>query len=402
MNDEIIIREKYLRKISQFVDKNIIKVLTGQRRVGKSYMLKQIRNKIVSEIPKANGIIIDKELYDFDFIKDYKTLYHYAKRNHKKGRYNFLIIDEIQNIEGFEKAVRSMYNEKLYDIFISGSNAKMLSGDLATHLSGRYIEFKINSLSYTEFLTFHNLGNNDDSLYLFIKYGGMPYLKNVELNDDVVLPYLKSVFDTIILNDVVSRNNIRNTELLKRLIEYLCENTGNLITAKKISDYLKSQKLNTPVNTIINYLTFLSNSFFINKVPRFDIKGKKIFEINEKYYFEDIGIRNCITGFRQIDIAKIIENLVFLHLKYLGYDVKVGNLNSKEIDFIGTRDNKIIYVQVSYLLANEKTVKREFGNLLDIPDNHEKIVVSMDKYAEGNFKGIKHISLLNFLSDVSV
>jgi len=400
MNEEIIIREQYLRKIVPFVDKSIIKVITGQRRVGKSYILKQLRNKILSENPKANGIIIDKELYEFDFITDYKALYIYVKKNIKKSRYNFLMIDEIQNIEGFEKALRSIYNEKLCDIFISGSNAKMLSGDLATHLSGRYIEFKINSLSYIEFLSFHNLENNDDSLYLFIKYGGMPYLKNLKLSDDVVLPYLKSVFDTIILKDVVIRNNIRNVELLKRLVEYLCDNMGSLITAKRISDYLKSQRMNTPVNTIINYLTYLTNSFFVNKVPRYDIKGKKIFEINEKYYLEDIGIRNCITGFRQIDIAKIIENLVYLHLKYLGFDVKVGNLNSKEIDFVGTKDDKTIYVQVSYLLANEKAVKREFGNLLDIPDNYEKIVVSMDKYAEGNIKGIKHTSLINFLSDV--
>jgi hypothetical protein len=253
-------------------------------------------------------------------------------------------------------------------------------------------------LSFNEFLTFQNLDNNEDSLYQYLKYGGMPYLKNLNLEEDIVFPYLKSIFDTIILKDVVARFNIRNIEFLLRLVEYIIENTGNLISAKKISDYLKSQKINMPPNTIINYLHYLTGTYFLNKVPRFDIKGKKVFEINEKYYFTDVGLRNCITGYRQTDISGIIENAVYMHLKYLGYEIKIGNLNTKEIDFVGMKEDNRVYIQVCYLLESKKVIEREFGNLLEINDNYDKFIISLDKNAGGNIKGIKHLHLKDFLS----
>jgi len=398
MSDIIIPRVKYQNDILKFKDKNIIKVITGQRRTGKSCLLMLLQNNFKRADKNINIIYINKELYKYDFIRNYSALVENVRKNLKSKVKNYLFIDEIQEIDKFEKALIDFFNIKNLDIYISGSNARMLSGELATFISGRYIEFKLNPLSFIEFLEFHNLGNNEDSLYLYLRYGGMPYLKNLNLEDEIVFPYLKSIFDTIILKDVVARFNIRNIEFLLRLVDYITENTGNLISAKKISDYLKSQKINMPPNTIINYLHYLTGTYFLNKVPRFDIKGKKIFEINDKFYFTDIGLRNCITGYRQTDIPGIIENAVYTHLKFLGYDIKIGYLNSKEIDFVGMKENNRVYVQACYLLDSKKVIAREFNNLLEVNDNYDKFVVSLDRGAGGNIKGVKHLHLKDFLS----
>jgi uncharacterized protein len=397
METKIIPRKKYLERISKYFDKNIIKVITGQRRTGKSFFLLYLRDYLSARNRKANIIFINKELFEFEFLRTGKDLINYLNEKIKINKINYVFIDEIQDIEGFEKSLRDILIRKNVDIYISGSNANMLSGELASKLSGRYIEFRMNPLSYSEFLEFQGVKSDYENLNNYLKYGGMPYLKNLRLNDEIVFPYLKSIFDSIILKDVVSRYNIRNVDFLFRLTEYFAENIGNLITAKKISDYLKSQKINIPVNTVITYINFLCNTFFVNKTQRLDITGKKIFEINEKYYLEDLGLRNCIVGYNISDISKLIENAVFLHLKYLGYDVKVGTLGTKEIDFVCSKIDKRIYIQVCYLLSDENVIQREFGNLLSIPDNYDKYVISTDKFKGGNYKGIKHISLMDFL-----
>jgi hypothetical protein len=346
----------------------------------------------------ANIIYINKELYEFDAIKDYKDLLNYISDKLKKKAKNYIFIDEIQEIEGFEKALRDLNATGNNDIYCTGSNANLLASDLANLLGGRFIEIPIHSLSYEEFLTFHKLDKNKESLFLYIKYGGLPYLINLKLEDEQVYGYLKTIFNTIILKDVVARFNIRNINLLERLVEYLADCEGTLISAKRISDFLKSQNLDISPNSILNYLNYLTGSFFIHKVKRQDVIGRKIFEINEKYYFEDLGLRHSLIGYRQTDINKIMENMVFSRLKYLGYKVTVGQMGVQEIDFIAEKNDKKAYFQVTYLLTSKKVVNREFGNLLKIKDNYPKYVISMDEYAKGDFKGVRHLNLIDFLT----
>jgi hypothetical protein len=391
-------RNHYLATIKPYINTNIIKIIIGQRRVGKSYFLYQIMDEIKKADKDANIIYVNKELYEFDAIKDYKDLLNYISDKLKKKAKNYIFIDEIQEIEGFEKALRDLNATGNNDIYCTGSNANLLASDLANLLGGRFIEIPIHSLSYEEFLTFHKLDKNKESLFLYIKYGGLPYLINLKLEDEQVYGYLKTIFNTIILKDVVARFNIRNINLLERLVEYLADCEGTLISAKRISDFLKSQNLDISPNSILKYLNYLTGSFFIHKVKRQDVIGRKIFEINEKYYFEDLGLRHSLIGYRQTDINKIMENMVFSRLKYLGYKVTVGQMGVQEIDFIAEKNDKKAYFQVTYLLTSKKVVNREFGNLLKIKDNYPKYVISMDEYAKGDFKGVRHLNLIDFLT----
>lgn len=390
-------RDNYLKKISPFIGKEMIKVIVGQRRVGKSYLLYQIMDEIQKKNKRANCIYINKELYKFDRIKNYHHLLTYVKNHTRKGK-THVFIDEIQDIGSFEKALRSLVASKNYDIYCTGSNARLLSGELATYLSGRFIEIPVYSLSFIEFLKFHNLPKENNTLMKYIRYGGLPYLIHLDLSDEIIYGYLQSITNTIILKDVVQRYTVRNVNLLQRLVEYLSDNIGSLVSAKKISDFLKSQHTDISPNTILNYLSFLTSSFIVYKVSRMDVIGKKIFEISEKYYWEDLGLRHTLVGYKQSDINKILENLVFSHLLYLGYKVTVGQLGNKDVDFVALKEEKRIYIQVAYLITSEKVKRREFGNLLLIPDNYLKIVVSMDELAKGDYKGIRQMHILDFLT----
>ncbi|HHD92122.1 MAG TPA: ATP-binding protein, partial [Candidatus Portnoybacteria bacterium] len=340
MIKKYIKREKYLKKIKPFINQGIIKVLVGQRRVGKSYLLFQIMDLIKSENPKANIIYINKEQFKFDAIRDYQTLLEYIKKHSLKSGKNYVFIDEIQDIDQFEKALRSLNANGNYDLYCTGSNANLLSGELATYLSGRYIEILVHSLDYREFLKFHKLKDSEKSFKQYIIFGGLPYLKHLELDEEIVFDYLQSIYNTILLKDVINRYKIRNISFLKNLSHYVADNVGALVSAKKISDFLISQKIKISPNTVLDYLSYLSNAFLIYKVPRIDIKGRKIFEINEKYYFEDLGLRNVIAGYNQDDINKILENLVYLHLISQGYEVFVGQLDKNEIDFVAEKKNE--------------------------------------------------------------
>jgi predicted AAA+ superfamily ATPase len=338
-------------------------------------------------------------MHDFQFITTASELLDYVHKKTDKKRNNYVFIDEIQEIQNFEKAIRSLLAEGEYDIYCTGSNANLLSSEIATHLAGRYMEFEIFCLSYNEFLRFHKLENNHNSLVKYIKYGGLPFLIHLKLEDHIIYDYLNNIYKTILYKDIITRHSVRNTAFLERLVEYLADNTGSMVSAKKISDFLKSQKINISPNVVLNYLSYLSNAFFIFKVRRTDIKGKKIFEIGEKYYFEDIGLRHAIRGYRQSDISKILENIVFLHLKLSGYTIYTGNLKDKEIDFVCTRGNEKLYVQVAYQITDQKVHAREFGNLSMIRDNYPKIVVSMDEMMGEGDKGIKHLHIKKFLTE---
>lgn len=394
----LINREVYIRRIQPFMRKSIAKVLIGQRRVGKSFLLFQLMDKVQQEEPDANIIYLNFEDFAFNQIRTAEDMYAYISSRLLEGKYNYIFIDEIQEIAHFEKVVRSLLLDPFNDVYITGSNAKMLSGELATYLSGRYVEFKIYSLSYLEFLQFHRLENTRQSLDLYSRYGGLPYLINLPLTDEVVNEYLKSVYSTIVFRDVVSRYNLRNIDFLEKLIRFLAENIGSLFSAKNISDYLKSQHTAISVTQIQNYTHYLSNAFLIHRVERYDLVGKRVFEIGEKYYFENLGIRNIVIGYRITDRAKLLENLVYNHLLYLGYEVRIGYIGDKEIDFIGEKSNEKIYVQVALQINNETTAQREFGNLLKIPDNYLKIVVTDEAFLGNTYEGIRHYSIQDFLS----
>ena len=394
-----ITRQVYTERIKPFIDKEIIKVISGQRRVGKSYILLQLIAEIRLANPSANIIYINKELNPHEHISNADILYSYVKTNLNTNTKNYLFIDEIQEIEHFEKALRSLLFENCCDIFCSGSNANMLSGELATFLAGRYIEFTIHSLGYDEFMNFFQLQNTNENLNKYLTVGGMPYMKVIGLDEFSVFEYLRNVYSTILLKDIVAREGIRNIQFLENLIEYLADNVGNLFSASNIAKYLKSQRTTITTQAVLNYLKPLSNAFFVYKVPRYDISGLKIFEVGEKYYFEDIGIRNCICGFDQRkDINKVMENAVYLHLLRSGYKVFVGQLGTAEIDFIAKKNGTTIYFQVAFMLTDENAVNREFGNLLKIADNYRKYVITMDEYNAGsNYHGIEQVHLKDFL-----
>lgn len=395
-------RDNYINNIKPFINKDIIKVLVGQRRVGKSYMLFQLIDYIKKEFKNPKIIYINKELTEFSQIKTSKDLTDYIKPISDKNKTNFLFIDEIQDVENFETALRSLLAEGNFDIYCTGSNAKMLSSDIATFLSGRYIQFYIHSLSYKEFLQFHKLQDSHEAFVKFIKFGGLPYLHHLELEENVVFEYLKSIYNTIILRDVVERYNIRNISFLERLNHFLADNLGSLLSAKRISDFLKSQNINISTKLILEYLQFLEDAFFIKKVKRFDIKGRKIFEINDKFYFTDLGLRNSLQTFNMKDINKVLENIVFNKLITEGFEVFIGKFDNKEIDFVAVKGDKTVYIQVAYMITDEKVHEREFGNLLRISDNHSKIVVSMDDFAESNYKGVEHIHVRKFLLNKTI
>lgn len=395
----LINRPYYTEKIKPFIDKQIIKVLIGQRRVGKSYVMYQLIEYIKANYENANTIYISKELNEFSAIKTDSDLYAAVKTSLLPDKRNYLFVDEIQDIAQFQQAIRSLFAENSCDIYITGSNANILSGELATFLSGRYIEISIHSLSYREFLAFHNIQNGIESLGKYLTFGGMPYLVNIGLDEQLPFEYLKNVYSTILLKDVVSRANIRNIVFLENLVIYLADNVGSLFSSSNISKYLKSQQITLNPQQIINYLKALSNSFFVHKVVRSEIGGLKIFEIGEKYYFEDLGLRNSITGFdSKKDIHKLMENAIFLKLKQNNYSTYVGKVGTREIDFVADKNGKKIYIQVCLQLTDDKTIEREFGNLEFISDNYPKYVITLNDIIIGNDrKGIKHINLRDFL-----
>jgi predicted AAA+ superfamily ATPase len=395
----MFVRTHYIDIIKPFIDKSVIKVLLGQRRVGKSYLLLQLMNYVKSIQKKCNIIYINKEDLRFNFIKTGIDLHDYIQSQRIANLKNYIFIDEIQDIKEFEVALRSLLLDNSNDIYITGSNAYLLSSDLSGYLSGRFIEFHIHTLSYAEFLQFHQKLADDENFEQYVKYGGLPYLIHLTMEDNIIFDYIKSIYITVLYRDIVNRYAIRNTVFLENLCEFFAMQIGNLFSAKSISDFLKSQQVNMPSNLVQLYAQYMANACLIHKAERFDVQGKRKFEIREKYYFEDLGIRNTITGYSIADQAKLLENLVHNHLKYKGYDVKVGVLGEKEIDFVAKKNNEIKYFQVALQMNDEKTILREFGNLLEIKDNYPKYVISKDTFLGNTYQGIEHWNIKNFLLD---
>ena len=394
-------RQSYIDKIEKYLGKETIIVLVGQRRVGKSCILKMIRDDKMADSDN-NVIYIDKEKWQYDAIQTYRDLNEYIEKHWANDKYNYILIDEVQDIEEFERSVRSFRTEPNTDIIITGSNASMLSNELSTLIGGRYKEIYIQSLSYNEFLEFHNLSDNDESLSLYIQYGGMPGLAKIGLEEDDAREYQIDIYHTVLLKDVIMRNQIRNVPFLENLVRFLADNIGKLISANSIAKYMKSQGESITSSVVINYISFLCEAYILHKVNRYDIHGKRVFENNDKFYFEDNGVRNAIAGgTREGDIEKVIENIIYQHLVRLGFQVYVGQLQAGEIDFVCTKpEGQRVYVQASFIIAEQATREREFGNLRSIKDNYPKYVISMTPLLTKNDDdGITHIHLRKFLRE---
>ena len=399
---DLISRKYYADKVDSWLGKGQIIVLVGQRRIGKSFVLKDfmLRHEVETD---ANIIYVDKEKKDFDFIKNYTDLNDYIDKKFAKEKHNFILIDEIQDIEEWERSVRSYRSEDNTDIIITGSNARMLSSDLSTLLSGRCQEIHVHGLSYSEFLTFHELEDNDDSLNKYLNYGGLPGLRQIGIdNEEHVHDYLQGVLNTVVLKDIIERHNIRNVAFLNKLLQYLADNTGKPTSANNISNYMKNIGTTVSTNVVVDYSSYFEEAYLMKCVQRYDIHGKKILETNGKYYFEDIGIRNLLSGLnrREKDIEKVLENVVYQHLTQLDFDVRIGQLQAGEVDFVCTKNDIKVYVQVSYLIATEETTEREFGTLSKIKDNYPKYVISLSPLVtRSNYNGIIHLGLREFLKN---
>jgi len=396
-----ILRQSYLDKIEHHLGKDTIIILTGQRRIGKSYILRLFKDKVSKEAG-ANVIFIDKEKHEFDEIKTYRDLNAYIDERRNKAMKNYILVDEIQDIEEFEKSVRSYYEEPDVEIVVTGSNSKMLSRDLSTLIGGRYKEIYIQALSYEEFMLFHQLSDSDDTLAKYIQFGGLPGLVKMGLDEQDAREYQLDVYHTVLLKDVVMRNQIRNVPFLENLVRFLADNTGKIISANSIAKYMKSQGDRITSTVIINYTKFLCEAYLIHKVNRYDIHGKKLFESNDKFYFEDNGLRNTLAGgSREGDVEKVIESIIYNHLVRLGYEVTVGQLQAGEIDFVCKKpEGQRVYVQASYIISDEATREHEFGNLRAIKDNYPKYVISMTPLVgRQDSDGITHIHLRRFLKE---
>lgn len=397
MNKEIINRPRYTQHIEQFLGNDLIKVFIGQRRSGKSSLLQYFQTILTKKhkISPEDIIFISTEFTEWSGIRDWQTLY----RAIEGKRYVFL--DEVQEIPEWERAVRDLQARGESEIFLSGSNSTLLASELTTFLAGRYISFSIFPLSYSEFLQFHKQTANKESFDLYYRYGGLPYLPNLPLIDNVIFPYLHDVFDTIVLKDIVARYKVRNIAFFQQLIRYLAQHVGSIFSAKSISDFLKSQGIQTSPTVILEYLEHAKQALFLHEVPRYDIKGKKIFEVRQKYFFTDIGLRNTIVGgFSRLDISGILENVVFIHLRATGWDVKIGEISGKEIDFVAEKSGKTIYIQVAYLLESQETMNREFSALQAIKDSWPKYVLSMDTGRSTHSSGIIQQEIWQFLLDL--
>lgn len=396
-----ISRPAYLRRIIPFFDKPLIKVLTGMRRVGKSSLIRLLIRYLQDQgISESRIIYINKESMDWDFIRDATELYQYVMARIKDGAGKpYLFIDEIQEIPNWERVVNSLLADGRADITITGSNAELLSSELATLISGRFVEFSVLPLTYGEFLAFRGGGTGDtpEEFRRYLRYGGLPGIHTLELSDETVFPYLNALYSTIVLKDVVSRHRIQDPSQLDRIVRFVFDNAGNITTAKRIADFLKNQRITASVDKVLHYLGCLEQAFLIRKVLRYDIKGLRHLELYEKYYAGDVGLRHGFLGYRDGDISGVIENIVFLELLHRGYRVSIGKLDDREIDFIAERQEQRLYIQVCLTLETAETQEREFSVLERIPDNHPKTVLSLDEYQRISRGGIANQNLREWL-----
>ena len=398
-------RDEYIKKIVPFIDKDVIKVLTGIRRSGKSVMLKLLMEELKNiGINEKQFIYINFENLKYRNLKNYERLYDFIlNKIDDKYKSYYIFLDEIQEVEEWEKCVNSLRVDEdfNFDIYITGSNAKLLSGELSTYLAGRYIEFVVYPFSFKEFFEIMKEKNKEidlkEAFQDYVKFGGMPFLHNLDYNFEASMQYLQDLYASIILKDITRRNNIRDTDLLERIINYVVMNIGNTFSATSISKFFKSENRKVATETILNYIKACEEAFLVYRVARNDLLGKKILNVNEKYYIADHGIREATMENNQKDINQVIENIVYFEMLRRGYNVKIGKVDNLEVDFVCKKNDEMIYIQVSYLLASEDIKEREFSVLENIKDNYPKYVLSMDEF-DMSRNGIKHMNLIEFLT----
>lgn len=399
----MISRQKYTKEINDFIGKEQIKIITGIRRSGKSTVLRMLKDELILRGIKEEQILsINLESFNYSDLKDAKSLYNYVQEQLVKPQKYYLLFDEIQEVDEWEKAINSFLVDFNTDIYLTGSNSHLLSSELATYLAGRYVEIPIYTLSFSEYLEFRreyfqqNLPEREAFIH-YLRFGGFPVIHTAEYSELSAYKVVNDIYSSVILRDTIQRYKIRDVELLERVIKYAFDNIGNTFSGKNVADFFKSQQRKMDVNTVYNYLHALEGAFILHRVSRYDIKGKEILKTQEKFYVSDISLIYATMGFKDRMISGLLENVVFLEFKRRGYEVYVGKLDNKEIDFIAERRGNKIYAQVTYKLENEQVVSREFGNLLSIRDQYPKFVISMDEFWKESVEGVRHFYISDFL-----
>lgn len=401
---DFVERKEYIDKIKPFINKPVIKVITGMRRVGKSTFLKIISQKILKDIEESNKIYLNFETLELLKIKTDIELVEYLKPllKDKKDKV-YMFFDEIQLVKNWERVINALRINENYDIYITGSNSSLMSSKISTLLSGRYIQIEIQPFNFREFLKLYSDKNlvYEELFRKYINIGGIPFLKYFDLDENSCVKYLQDLYNTVIVKDVIEYNKVRDVDMFNRILTYVFENIGQTFSSRSIQKFLKNENRNISVDTILNYLEYAKSAYIIKKVPRYDVVGKKILSVDEKYFITDHGLRYAKGFSNEKNIERILENIVYIELLSRGYKVNIGRVNDKEIDFIAVKGDKKEYYQVSYLLETEETRNREFGVYQKVNDNYPKYVLSMDKM---NFSqnGIIHLNIIQFLCERSI
>ncbi|MFA7200232.1 MAG: ATP-binding protein [Bacteroidales bacterium] len=397
----MVFREYYIQELEKYIDKPIIKVLTGIRRSGKSTILSMVKERLQQRGVKTEQIIsLNFESFQVTPLLNAPALYNYIRDKTTTREKYYLLLDEIQEVERWEKAINSFTVDFHVDIILTGSNSRLLSSELSTYLAGRYVEIPVYTLSYSEYLDFHEKysGKKEDKPFnRYFRYGGFPVIHKGNYSIESAQKIVFDIYSSVLLRDTIQRYRIRDIELLERVVKYVFDNIGNTFSGKNIADYFKSQQRKIDLNTVYNYLHALESSFLIYKAPRYDIKGKEILKTMEKYYLADISLLYAAMGFKDSNISGILENIVFLELKRRGYHVYVGKLGTGEIDFVADKSGAKLYIQIAYKLDGQATIDREFGNLLAVSDQYPKYVITLDDFWQGSVKGVEHLHITQFL-----
>lgn len=400
----MIFRARYIEILRNFIDKPLIKVITGIRRSGKSTVLNLLKEELLQRGVKEQQIIaVNFESFAFSELTDNQKLYAYVQGKIQLTDRYYLILDEIQEVQAWEKAVNAFLVDFNVDVYLTGSNSHLLSSELATHVAGRYVQIPVYTLSYAEYLDFtkhyapQKLIDKANSFQDYLIKGGFPVIHTTNYDEETAYRVVYDIYSSVILRDTVQRYKIRDLELLERIIKYAFDNVGNTFSGKNVADFFKNQQRKIDINTVYNYLNALEGAYILHRVSRYDIKGKEILKTQEKFYVGDVSLLYATMGFRSRMISGILENIVFLELKRRGFQVYIGKLDTKEIDFVAERQGEKIYVQVAYKLESEQTIEREFGALLSIDDQYPKYVVTMDSLWKDSIDGVKHLYISDFL-----
>lgn len=396
----MIKRELYLKKIKKFQDKPLIKVITGMRRAGKSTLLNMLAEDLKEQGIRDEQIVrINFESMDFDVIRDYRQLYAYIKEK-LIPEAMYLLLDEIQQVDSWERAINSLFMEGGVDIYITGSNANMLSSDLSTLLAGRYVEIQVFPLSFQEYLLFlpqEVRENKSEAFENYMKYGGLPLIPSLPQENDTMEMFLAGIYNTVLMKDVIQRNAVRDPALLENIVRFLADNVGNPVSSSKVAGYLTSQGRKTAAATVDNYLQMLTKAYIFYRAQRYDIKGKMYLKTQEKYYIVDNGLRNALLDFRQGDYGHVLENIVYLELLRRGYHVAIGKVGTLEVDFVASKAERKVYYQVAASVLDDATRERELKPLEAIPDAYEKVLLTMDRTFIRDFEGIRNINIVDWL-----